>query len=146
MAREEGFQNFLLRLERRLRAEANDDPRLQGYLAQRPSWPRRWLIALQHALAGRVEVGFHRSHFFHGDDDHSTVFLTVAIFLEACPDAERLRTLRRLTESPAKPARYAETFLLGRRTDDAERILREREEQLIDWALDVLRSLHDHMT
>jgi hypothetical protein len=150
MARLEAYHNFLLHFERRLRAAANEDPRLRVYLAQRPSWPESWLIALQHASAGRlrVEVGFHRRTFFHGDDDHSTVFLTVAIYLKTCPEqvAERLRASGLLAELRKKRALYAETFLLGRRTDDAERILRERREQLIEWTLGVLRSLHDHMT
>jgi len=150
MARVEAYQNFLLRFERRLRAAATEDPRLRAYLAQEPRRLNDWLTALQHASAGpvQVQVGFHRSHFFHGDDDHSTVFLTVAIYLKTCPEpvAERLRTSGLLAESRKKRALYAETFLLGRRTDDAERILRERREQLIEWTLGVLRSLHDHMT
>jgi hypothetical protein len=148
MARLKAYEDFLCHFLCHLRAGANDEPRLRAYLAQEPSWLDRYLIALQHVLAGPVQVGFHQSRFFHDDGNGSTVFLTVAIYLETCPEpvAERLRASGLLAESRRKRALYAETFLLGRRTDDAEHILRERREQLIEWALGVLRSLHDHMT
>jgi len=151
MSRLRAYKGFLLHFLGQLSAGANDEPRLRAYRAQEPPWLRPdYLIALQHASARpvQVQVGFHQSHFFHGDDDHGTVFLTVAIYLETCPEpvAERLRTSGLLAESRKKRALYAETFLLGRRTDDAACILRERREQLIEWTLSVLRGLDDHMT
>ncbi|MCX5677388.1 MAG: hypothetical protein NTX87_20585 [Planctomycetota bacterium] len=118
---------------------------LTAFRDQQASWPKRWILALPNPSGMLVQVGFHRSNYFHGDGDHSTVFLTVSVTCGqlATRAREVLTASDEFRYSARKDALYAQQECLRSMTEDAEQIiLRSRRDELLGWALAHLDLVH----
>jgi len=119
--------------------------RLTAFRDQQASWPKPWILVLPHPSGILVQVGFHRSTYFHGDGDHSTVLLTVSVTCGQLVTRAReaLAASDEFRHSTRKDALYAQQECLRSMTEDAEQIiLRNRCDELLRWALAHLDLVH----
>jgi len=142
MRRVEIYQAFLTNLRSELIARAATSGDLGQFADCSASWPKHWVLPIRHSVFAGLKIGFHRSHYFHRDGDHSSVFLTVSVPVGSLCSRARTCLMRqaRFARSTYKDALYAERQVLASRTDDANvLIMPTQQAEHFRWTMCVLQ-------